>query len=141
MSKKSFWFVMLAACLVIPSVPRLSLAAQTAAERFAGSWSGTYEGDSSGRVVMAITVGDGGKAAVHLEVTDNSDGATQRVDAKSVVLDGDKAVVMYDAPGSDLGEVRLEGVFSGDAASGTWTFHDRTGRSIKGTWNAARPGK
>jgi hypothetical protein len=109
----------------------------TLAERFGGTWVGTFEGSNSGKVEIAIVVGDNGSHTARLSIKD-SDMATYDVTAKSVVLEGEKGVIKYDTPGSDFGEVTVEGTFVGDAASGTWSYSDRTGRSTSGTWKTAR---
>jgi hypothetical protein len=112
----------------------------TPAERFGGTWNGTFEGASSGKVTLSLVVGDNGSNTAQVSIED-ADMASYTVTAKSVVLEGDRGVIKYDTPGVDLGEVTVEGTYADDSASGTWSYHDRTGRSSSGTWKATRSKK
>ena len=130
--------------LAVVCAASFSLSAQTTngkasgGEKFSGVWSGTFEGDSSGKFEMTLTPAADGKHTGNLTVTPN-DGDSYSVNFKSVVFDGDKVIAKYPAPGDN--EVVMEGTSDGQALSGSWSFREQDSRTAGGTWKGAKKAK
>lgn len=128
---------------LILTTSAISLLAQTLqtkvspAEKFRGAWSGGFQGDSSGQFEMLLSPSADGKHTGEMSIS-TGDGGGYQVKLKSLTFDGQKMVAKYDAPGSENGEVTVEGTLEGNALSGSWSFHDQGNNSGRGTWKATR---
>lgn len=110
---------------------------ESSAEKFRGTWSGSFEGDSSGKFEMLLSPSGDGKHTGEMSIT-SGDGNGYQVKLKSLTFDGQKMVAKYDAPGGENGEVTIEGTLEGDAMSGSWSYHDQGNNTGRGTWKASR---
>ena len=103
--------------VALPALP----SAQSDTPAIVGTWSGTFEGDSSGTVSSTVTQGEAKALAGTLTVK-RSDGGTFTVDFKSVVASGATATMKYDS--SDGSEVQIDVTVEGTSVKGTWKAVD-----------------
>ncbi len=99
-------------------------AKQSSDDRLVGAWTGTYDGDSTGKFTMSIARDEAKKLGGTLDVAfDEGGGYTATF--KTIAIDGDTVTLAYDAP-DDGSKVQLDGTIEG--------------KTLKGTWKAAEPG-
>lgn len=106
-------------------------------ERFGGTWSGSFDGDISGKFEMSIMPAGANSKHTGKVIVTPDEGDSYTASFKSLTLEGDKLVGKYDDP-SGNGEVMLEGTSDGKAASGTWTYSRQDNQAAKGMWKLTR---
>ena len=116
-------FVMGLVCTAV-TLGGVSLA-QTAEDNLIGTWSGTWDGASTGKYTMSIARDE----AKHLggtvqTVPDEGGGYTATF--KSVVVDGATVRISYDSPAGDPTEIQLEATTDGANIKGSWKMVDRS---------------
>src|SRR5687767_9821531 len=99
-------------------------------KRFGGRWVGTYAGQDSGKVTIALSPGNDGNHKGTLTALSGS-GETYDAVFKTLTLEGTHMAAKYDVAS---GEGAIEGEFDGETASGAWSYHDASGTSSGGTW-------
>ncbi len=67
-------------------------------DRLVGAWTGTYDGDSTGKFTMSISRDAAGKLAGTLEVAPD-EGGGYTATFKTIAVDGDAVTLAYDSPG------------------------------------------
>ncbi|MGH9159722.1 MAG: hypothetical protein ACRD2X_07010 [Vicinamibacteraceae bacterium] len=83
-----------------------------------GKWAGTWDGESAGKYTMSIEDDAAKGLGGTVETMPHSGEAGYTATFKSIVVNGAKVIMKYDAP--DGGEVRIEGTLEGTALEGTW---------------------
>jgi hypothetical protein len=95
-----------------------AVSAQQAEDGIVGKWAGTWDGEGSGKYTMSIEdAADKGLGGT-VETRPDSGEAGYTATFKSIVVNGAKVTMKYDAP--DGGEVQIEGTLEGTALEGTW---------------------
>jgi hypothetical protein len=97
----------------LPAFP----AAQSKSPAIVGTWSGPYEGDSTGTYSMTITQGESKALGGTLEAT-SADGGSFTANFKSVVTSGATATLKYDLSSGE--EVQIDVTIDGTSLTGTW---------------------
>lgn len=103
------------------------------ADKFGGTWAGTYDGDASGKLEITITPAAEGKYTGQL-VSTSSEGEAYTLPLKSATVEGGKMVSKYDWPQG--GEVTMEGTFAEKTAAGKWMVGAEGNAAASGTWKA-----
>ena len=88
------------------------------AERFAGSWSGTYDGAGTGPFELMLDKSKDGAMTGRVAVM--TDGGNYTADFKTVSFEGSKMSATYDYPLDPSAEVVMTATFEGRSAKGTW---------------------
>ena len=111
----------------------------TAAEKYVGTWSGTWEGGQAGSGGFGLTLekGKDGGLAGSVSVTGEP---TYTATFRTVAFDGAKMTAKYDFPGGEGAEVVLVATFEGDSATGTWSLREKASgnEAFAGTWTVKR---
>ena len=83
-----------------------------------GEWSGTFDGDSTGKLGMTFTRDASRQLSGSINVAvDTGEGYTANF--KSIDVDGNAVTLAYDSPGDGAG-VTLAGTLEGTTLKGTW---------------------
>jgi hypothetical protein len=103
-----------------------------------GTWSGTYDGAGVGKYAMAITRDAAKALAGTLEVSP-SEGGGYSATFKSIVVNGQSAVLKYDTPDGGA-EIQIDVTLDGTSLKGTWRAIEAGGTSVvaEGTLTATR---
>ncbi|HMN44914.1 MAG TPA: hypothetical protein PKE27_10090 [Povalibacter sp.] len=130
--KKPIWF----AALMLIVAGAFSVLQAADGSRFAGKWTGTWEGGGSGgSLVLTIAAGaDAGEVAVGQDTGDYT--AT----FASVSVADDRLTIRYPYTPDPQADILLTGTFAGDSASGEWNMVAK-GESTSfasGTWTVKR---
>jgi uncharacterized protein (DUF2147 family) len=104
------------AFVVLSVVGALAAPQKDNAPPIVGTWSGPYDGDSTGTYSMTISQ-DASKALTGT-VQVNGDGDSYTAKFKSITAQKDTATLKYDSPSG--GEVQLDVIVDGQALKGTW---------------------
>ena len=91
----------------------------SAAEKYVGTWAGTYDGAGTGTIELMLDKKDG---AIAGKVSAATDGGNYTADLKDVTFDGAKMSASYDFPLDPSAEVVLTATFDGSSAKGTWSL-------------------
>ena len=116
----------------------LARAAQEPAEKYFGTWSGTWDaGDRSGGFDLTLEKGKGSAVGGSVSVTGDP---TYKAALKTVTFDGPKMNATYDFPPDESAEVVLAATFDDKSAKGTWSLRVKaSGNEVaSGTWAIAR---
>jgi hypothetical protein len=106
-------------CIVVTGLA-LPLAGQAsrADDPIVGEWSGTFDGDSTGKLGMTFTRDASKNLAGSINVTfDMGEGYTATF--KSIDVQGNAVTLAYDSPGDGAG-ITLAGTLDGTTLKGTW---------------------
>jgi hypothetical protein len=110
-----------------------------AAEKYIGTWSGTWDGGQAGSGGFELTLEKGkeGGLAGSVSVTGEP---TYKAALKTVAFDGSKMTAKYDFPPDEAAEVVLVATFEGSSADGKWTVREKASGSdvFTGTWTVKR---
>lgn len=104
----------------------------------AGTWSGTYAGDGSGKYTMVISR-EAGKLTGTVDTV--ADGAGEyKATFKSIVVDGKAVKMAYDEPDNPTLEVSLEATVDGASMTGTWKSTNTDTKNVvaSGTFTGSR---
>jgi len=125
----------LLATLLMIAVACPMASAQTTATNstVAGKWSGSFDGDSSGKFEIVLNQDNNGKLTGQvIMVTD--DGSRYPIDLKTAVWENDQLTATYENP-SDGGQVSFTGKFADTDLKGTWKANSG---QASGIWQASR---
>jgi hypothetical protein len=130
------WLVAMAIGAICPVV-RATGQESSAGERFAGVWSGSWEGGgASGGFELTLEKGTEGTVGGRVAVSGEP---AYKAVLRSVVFDGAKMTARYDFPPDDRAEVILTTAFEGATAKGTWVVREKGGADvINGTLTLSR---
>lgn len=98
-----------------------------------GTWVGSFDGDSSGRLELLLNQDSNQKLLGQIIIIP-ADGNRRPIPLKTVTWQNNKLSASYIGP-SDGGEVSFTGTYTNQALSGTWQAVDDTD---KGTWQVTR---
>jgi hypothetical protein len=98
-------------------------ARQASGERFAGMWSGTYDGSGTGQFELMLNKDKDGAMAGTVSVT--TEGGNYTADLKAVSFDGPKMSAKYDFPLDPSAEIIMIATFDGGTAKGTWSLRPK----------------
>ncbi|WP_338873372.1 hypothetical protein WBJ53_30365 [Spirosoma sp. SC4-14] len=127
--------VLLAILLMIAVVSPVASAQTTPTDNttVAGKWSGSFDGDSSGKFEMVLNQDSSGKLTGQvIMVTD--DGSRYPIDLKTAVWEKGQLTATYENP-SDGGQVSFTGKFADSDLKGTWQTN---AGQASGMWQASR---
>ena len=117
----------------------LGLTAAAAQDKYAGVWSGGWEGPngSSGGIELTIEKGKDDGPAGRVSVTGEP---TYKATFKSLTFDGPKMTARYDFPPDETIEIVLVATLDGAAAKGTWSAREKASGNVvsAGTFNVTR---
>jgi hypothetical protein len=125
-------FVMGLVCTVVSigAVPSL----QTAEDKVIGTWSGTWDGASTGKYTMSIARDDAKNLSGTIQtVPDEGGGYTATF--KSVVVDGDTVRISYDSPAGDATEIQLVATTDEANIKGSWKAVDPSSNTVSASGN------
>jgi hypothetical protein len=92
-------------------------------ERYAGTWTGTWEGPGTGQFELTLENGKDGAPAGKVAVT--TDNGNYDAALKAIAFDGSKMTAKYDFPPDPSAEVSVAADFEDRAAKGTWSLRVR----------------
>jgi hypothetical protein len=103
-----------------------------------GSWSGTFEGDSSGTFTMSIGRDESKNLGGTLEVLPEV-GEGYSAKFRTVDVDGNAVTLTYDTPGEGA-KVQLDGTLDGKTLKGAWKVTDTATNSVasSGSFTSSR---
>ena len=125
-------FVMGLVCSVVTigAVP----SSKAAEDKLIGTWTGTWDGASTGKYTMSIARDDAKKLGGTIQtVPDEGGGYTATF--KSVVIDGDTVTISYDSPAGDATEIELEATTDGANIKGSWKALDPSSKTVSASGN------
>lgn len=125
-------FVMGLVCTIVTigAVP----SSKTAEDEVIGTWTGTWDGASTGKYTMSIARDDAKQLGGTIQtVPDEGGGYTATF--KSVVVSGDTVTITYDSPAGDAGEIQLEATTDGANIKGSWKAVDRSSNAVSASGN------
>jgi hypothetical protein len=122
-------------------VGSLSAARQSsAADRYMGTWTGTWDGSGTGAFEM--TLEKDGSGAPGGRVAVKTDGGDYTADLRAMTFDGPKMTAKYDFPLDPSAEVAVAASFEDRSAKGTWSLRPKgQGQDAEiagGTWTVAK---
>lgn len=124
---------------VITAFAAVSIAghAAVADEKFAGVWTGTWDGAGTGGFELTLEKPKDGPLAGRVAVTGEP---AYKATFKTVSFDGAKMTATYDFPPDERAEILLAATFDGNTASGTWTLREKGSGSdvASGTWKVTK---
>jgi hypothetical protein len=131
-----------AICVLVVMLVSVCAAAQgdtgrAAAERYAGTWSGRWDGDGSGGGFELTIESKESTLSGRVSVTGEP---TYKATLKKLSFDGNKMAGVYDFTPDEQAEVILAATFDGDTAKGTWSLRVKAdGTEVaRGTWNVTK---
>ena len=103
-----------------------------------GSWSGSWEGGSTGKFEMTISKGAGGKLGGSITASP-ADGTGYTVQFKSVDVSGGKLTVKLEDPDGEV-EITIEGALDPAAMKGSYSVRSKAqgDRVDGGAWQAKK---
>ena len=116
--RKRLVTLVLVACW-IGVAARVDARQASAAEKYLGTWTGTYDGAGTGTIELMLDKKDG---AIAGRVSSATDGGNYTADLKDVTFEGAKMSVKYDFPLDPSAEVFVTATFDGTTARGTWSL-------------------
>jgi hypothetical protein len=132
-----FALLLLALTVGVSSVSARSSSSD--ADRFIGTWSGTYAGDGTGTFTMVLSKDADNKLGGTVETT--ADGAgSYKATFKSVVVDGESVKMAYDEPSNSGIEVQLSATVDGGSLKGIWNSVDTGAKTVvaSGTFTGSK---
>jgi hypothetical protein len=120
------------------SVVGAQASAQQAGDNILGKWVGTWAGEGTGKYTMSIEHNADKALGGTVETSFDSGEPGYTATFKSIVVDGEKVTMKYDAP--DGSEVEIEGTLEGTALEGTWKAFEpgTTTLAASGTFTGAK---
>jgi hypothetical protein len=107
---------------------------QTAEDKVIGTWTGTWDGASTGKYTMSIARDDAKKLGGTIQtVPDEGGGYTATF--KSVAVDGDTVTISYDSPAGDAAEIQLVATTDGVNIKGSWKAVDPSSNTVSASGN------
>jgi hypothetical protein len=106
---------------------------KTAEDKVIGTWTGTWDGASTGKYTMSIARDDAKTLGGTMQtVPDEGGGYTATF--KSVVVDGDTVTISYDSP-EDATEIQIEATTDGANIKGSWKAVDPSSKNVSASGN------
>jgi hypothetical protein len=123
--------VLLAPARVLSSAP---------SDALVGKWTGTFAGDSAGKVSLAIAANASQAFGGTIDVVpDGGDGYTATL--KTVTIDGGAVKMAYDSPDGAPVEIQMDAALDGATLKGTWTMISTNSKEAmaSGTFTCSKP--
>ena len=133
--------ILLVVAVALISAASLPLAQGTGTSKdpLAGSWSGTFEGDSSGTFTMSIGRDESKNLGGTIEVVPEI-GEGYSAQFRTVDIDGNIVTLTYDLTGEGA-KVQLDGTLDGKTLKGAWKVTDTATNSVtsSGNFTSSKP--
>ena len=115
----------------------IASAAQSADDRFLGTWTGTWDGAGTGGFEITLAKGSNGTLTGKVSVTGEP---TYDATLRTAAFDGNKLNARYDFPPDQQGEVVLMATFENAKATGTWSLREKASGSelATGGWTVTK---